>query len=76
LTSSAVGAAGNASFSKTEGGGARATFNNLVSANNGKNASGIVDQHSASIGAFTFVLTASAPSDTATISYVETDTSS
>ena len=76
LTSSAVGLAGTASFSKTEGGGARATFNNLVSANNGKNASGIVDQHSASIGAFTFVLTASAPSDTATISYIETDTSS
>ena len=75
ITSSAVGAAGNSTLSQNSI-GVRSTFRNLVGVNNGANASGIVDQASASIGAFTFVLTASAPSDTSTTSYIETNTDS
>jgi hypothetical protein len=69
ITSSAVGAAGNSTLTKNSI-GVRSTFDNLVGVTNGANASGIVDQASASIGSFTFVLTASAPSDTSTTSYV------
>ena len=75
LTSSAVGAVGNASFSQNSN-GSRTTFRNLVSATNGKNHRGIVDGHQLVIGSLRFTMTGSATADSSPNFYVTTTGSS
>jgi hypothetical protein len=71
ITSSAVGALGNATLSQNSN-GVRDTFDNFVQTNNGVNASGIVDGDELTIGSLTFVLTESSPGDSSPTFYVET----